>query len=151
MSTLSLHDALPIWARRRRPRSSRIGHQAVGVDRRRRHQLRAERGRGGLPGRRARKPAAVRTRGDAEVRSEEHTSELQSRENLVCRLLLEKRNRSGSFMRTLNRVWLELPPRLSEGSPAGHFAPRALRGGPSAAGTAAFAAATAPPGFRPCA
>src|SRR5690606_41556410 len=25
------------------------------------------------------------------VRSEEHTSELQSRENLVCRLLLEKR------------------------------------------------------------
>src|SRR5690606_40744148 len=28
-----------------------------------------------------------------EVRSEEHTSELQSRENLVCRLLLEKKNR----------------------------------------------------------
>src|SRR5690606_40410470 len=27
-------------------------------------------------------------------RSEEHTSELQSRENLVCRLLLEKKNRS---------------------------------------------------------
>src|SRR5690606_41101461 len=27
---------------------------------------------------------------DAEARSEEHTSELQSRENLVCRLLLEK-------------------------------------------------------------
>src|SRR5690606_41016133 len=26
------------------------------------------------------------------VRSEEHTSELQSRENLVCRLLLEKEN-----------------------------------------------------------
>src|SRR5690606_41796955 len=26
-------------------------------------------------------------------RSEEHTSELQSRENLVCRLLLEKKNR----------------------------------------------------------
>src|SRR5690606_40908415 len=26
-----------------------------------------------------------------EVRSEEHTSELQSRENLVCRLLLEKK------------------------------------------------------------
>src|SRR5436309_9812764 len=29
----------------------------------------------------------------AELRSEEHTSELQSRENLVCRLLLEKKNR----------------------------------------------------------
>src|SRR5690606_41584953 len=28
-------------------------------------------------------------------RSEEHTSELQSRENLVCRLLLEKKNNSG--------------------------------------------------------
>src|SRR5690606_42093268 len=28
------------------------------------------------------------------VRSEEHTSELQSRENLVCRLLLEKKNKT---------------------------------------------------------
>src|SRR5690606_40460136 len=28
--------------------------------------------------------------GQAQERSEEHTSELQSRENLVCRLLLEK-------------------------------------------------------------
>src|SRR5690606_39705428 len=27
------------------------------------------------------------------IKSEEHTSELQSRENLVCRLLLEKKNR----------------------------------------------------------
>src|SRR5690606_41617284 len=31
--------------------------------------------------------------GLASGRSEEHTSELQSRENLVCRLLLEKKNR----------------------------------------------------------
>src|SRR5690606_40642312 len=30
----------------------------------------------------------------AEKRSEEHTSELQSRENLVCRLLLEKKNKT---------------------------------------------------------
>src|SRR5436309_4468064 len=29
------------------------------------------------------------------TRSEEHTSELQSRENLVCRLLLEKKNGFG--------------------------------------------------------
>src|SRR5258707_10275966 len=29
------------------------------------------------------------------VRSEEHTSELQSRQYLVCRLLLEKKNTSG--------------------------------------------------------
>src|SRR5436309_14390220 len=32
------------------------------------------------------------SRGDDTKRSEEHTSELQSRENLVCRLLLEKKN-----------------------------------------------------------
>src|SRR5690606_40873445 len=31
--------------------------------------------------------------GDKDVRSEEHTSELQSRENLVCRLLLEKKKK----------------------------------------------------------
>src|SRR5690606_39947875 len=31
---------------------------------------------------------------DARYRSEEHTSELQSRENLVCRLLLEKKKTS---------------------------------------------------------
>src|SRR3712207_7484358 len=30
-------------------------------------------------------------RGDGQVRSEEHTSELQSRQYLVCRLLLEKK------------------------------------------------------------
>src|SRR5690606_40579990 len=30
-------------------------------------------------------------------RSEEHTSELQSRENLVCRLLLEKKKDSNAF------------------------------------------------------
>src|SRR3712207_7603854 len=30
--------------------------------------------------------------GELEVRSEEHTSELQSRQYLVCRLLLEKNN-----------------------------------------------------------
>src|SRR5690606_42053132 len=33
-----------------------------------------------------------RQHADAKARSEEHTSELQSRENLVCRLLLEKKN-----------------------------------------------------------
>src|SRR5690606_39665757 len=32
------------------------------------------------------------------VRSEEHTSELQSRENLVCRLLLEKKKNSKSIV-----------------------------------------------------
>src|SRR3989442_3837346 len=40
------------------------------------------------------------------TRSEEHTSELQSRPHLVCRLLLEKKKKSESF-RTRNAV----PPR----------------------------------------
>src|SRR2546430_17525543 len=35
-------------------------------------------------------------RGPATWRSEEHTSELQSQSNLVCRLLLEKKNTSPS-------------------------------------------------------
>src|SRR5438270_10488702 len=34
------------------------------------------------------------------VRSEEHTSELQSQSNLVCRLLLEKKNKSRLFADT---------------------------------------------------
>src|SRR2546430_8679943 len=35
----------------------------------------------------------LRTRPGSAGRSEEHTSELQSQSNLVCRLLLEKKNR----------------------------------------------------------
>src|SRR5436309_4611744 len=34
-----------------------------------------------------------------EARSEEHTSELQSRENLVCRLLLEKKKKQNARAR----------------------------------------------------
>src|SRR5688572_3872157 len=72
---LSLHDALPISVdrlvqrldrRRQRPHRPRPGLRRVGDD---------------LP---ALDP----------VRSEEHTSELQSQSNLVCRLLLEKKNRA---------------------------------------------------------
>src|SRR6266511_5765727 len=40
---------------------------------------------------------AIRCRERAE-RSEEHTSELQSRENLVCRLLLEKKKKTTSAL-----------------------------------------------------
>src|SRR3712207_8885905 len=47
--------------------------------------------RPGLRERRHR-PAAVPGLRSAAVRSEEHTSELQSRQYLVCRLLLEKKN-----------------------------------------------------------
>src|SRR5690606_41923226 len=58
-----------------------------------------ERGTGGL----TRAYHDCHARGRA-ARSEEHTSELQSRENLVCRLLLEKkklfrRHRSGLSLR----------------------------------------------------
>src|SRR5690606_41728693 len=89
--TLSLHDALPIWSAALRP-SRRRARPAVG----RRRRGRGSRcpwpgGRGAaLPGghrRVGRHPAAC------SLRSEEHTSELQSRENLVCRLLLEKKNK----------------------------------------------------------
>src|SRR6266571_9573930 len=65
--TLSLHDALPIWARgsrRGRGRPSPSASAGTGAD-------------GTTP--------------PAPVRSEEHTSELQSHVNLVCRLLLEKK------------------------------------------------------------
>src|SRR5436309_4595361 len=37
-------------------------------------------------------------------RSEEHTSELQSRENLVCRLLLEKKKRSTMIIKYLGEI-----------------------------------------------
>src|SRR3712207_7926757 len=79
--TLSLHDALPIsggttsspW---RRP-APRAWSRA--------------RARAARPGTRAVRDAP----GDG--RSEEHTSELQSRQYLVCRLLLEKKkNRKGA-------------------------------------------------------
>src|SRR5690606_41060328 len=40
-------------------------------------------------------------RSDPHRRSEEHTSELQSRENLVCRLLLEKKNRTPTHSESL--------------------------------------------------
>src|SRR6202043_3125630 len=54
-----------------------------------------------------------------EPRSEEHTSELQSRENLVCRLLLEKKNGQRP------RCWHAHPPRAPP--------PRARRAPPLAA------------------
>src|SRR5687768_18288560 len=46
-------------------------------------------------------------------RSEEHTSELQSRLHLVCRLLLEKKNRAGQpvvdrLAERLPRDWLDV-------------------------------------------
>src|SRR2546430_7020784 len=39
-------------------------------------------------------PSSRRAQGRAHRRSEEHTSELQSQSNLVCRLLLEKKKKT---------------------------------------------------------
>src|SRR2546429_2939542 len=50
-----------------------------------------------------REPGTRRTRGLARGRSEEHTSELQSRLHLVCRLLLEKKKTAPHVQRHVNR------------------------------------------------
>src|SRR3712207_9304358 len=76
--TLSLHDALPISPGRVQDSPLRPAREGRGVGRRR---LAAARGR---LARGARGRVGAR-------RSEEHTSELQSRQYLVCRLLLEKK------------------------------------------------------------
>src|SRR3712207_8037526 len=73
--TLSLHDALPICERR----STSPYRQGLPVlPRRQRPGSRGDR----------RGPGSRHLR-----RSEEHTSELQSRQYLVCRLLLEKKKK----------------------------------------------------------
>src|SRR3712207_7338012 len=71
--TLSLHDALPIShdVEQRLPRRPGRRHEVL--------DLHGRVATGGV--------SAV----DLEPRSEEHTSELQSRQYLVCRLLLEKK------------------------------------------------------------
>src|SRR5947209_13622884 len=68
--TLSLHDALPIYAF-----STRVDQLADAVRRLEEMEVGAE------------QLATL----ERELRSEEHTSELQSRQYLVCRLLLEKK------------------------------------------------------------
>src|SRR2546430_10242942 len=40
----------------------------------------------------------------SERRSEEHTSELQSQSNLVCRLLLEKKQQNTSYLRSISAL-----------------------------------------------
>src|SRR5690606_42151190 len=73
-SSLSLHDALPIFAGMHVLVGTLLAHHVTLV------------AAGGEVG-----AAGVDQR--ALDRSEEHTSELQSRENLVCRLLLENKQR----------------------------------------------------------
>src|SRR3712207_7026473 len=80
ISTLSLHAALPF---------SPPHHYQPVLDRLRRHRLRHHHH---PVGRRRRRPPRRES-----VRSEEHTSELQSRQYLVCRLLLEKKNNRKTY------------------------------------------------------
>src|SRR3712207_9073126 len=78
--TLSLHDALPI-----------SGHQ-VCLAREAAVQWVGEDRRVVMPERVLALPMTfARCSHDPDLRSEEHTSELQSRQYLVCRLLLEKK------------------------------------------------------------
>src|SRR2546430_8808764 len=83
--TLSLHDALPIsfWP-----------HEVPALCniRRTRPCLRKCSGRNGAPSANPHLERERNLRRLAIYRSEEHTSELQSQSNLVCRLLLEKKN-----------------------------------------------------------
>src|SRR3712207_7647325 len=81
--TLSLHDALPISA------ASGLSAERLRMDVTAENLANAQTTRGvdGQPYRR--KVVVLQEEG----RSEEHTSELQSRQYLVCRLLLEKKKK----------------------------------------------------------
>src|SRR3712207_8380869 len=72
--TLSLHDALPIFNRAPRPMLLKV----PGIGPRSADRILAAR-------------RETRFHDLSQLRSEEHTSELQSRQYLVCRLLLEKK------------------------------------------------------------
>src|SRR3989475_3573863 len=48
--------------------------------------------------------SVIRPKDHAIVRSEEHTSELQSQSNLVCRLLLEKKKKKTTCRNKLRRL-----------------------------------------------
>src|SRR5436305_10351933 len=79
--TLSLHDALPIYISGPQVDTIRNVSRADGI-----------RGRSKLSDSPSINPAhACRALSIRRGRSEEHTSELQSRPHLVCRLLLEKK------------------------------------------------------------
>src|SRR5690625_6051937 len=92
--TLSLHDALPILPKFRAPPDARRADPAVSST------LFASSESSRQPGRRAPGQREQPTR-----RSEEHTSELQSRGHLVCRLLLEKKNKRSRQLNTLIHIY----------------------------------------------
>src|SRR5688572_32192847 len=94
-STLSLHDALPIL------RLAVVAHDPVGVELGDRVGAARIEGRG-LALRRLLHQAIELGRGG--LRSEEHTSELQSQSNLVCRLLLEKKKTDPLVQRLVDHI-----------------------------------------------
>src|SRR5947209_10397880 len=81
--TLFLHDALPIWGRSPGRSVGRYTGRSRGVG--------GSRPLGSPGGRSMSGPSVGCLPGSREARSEEHTSELQSRQYLVCRLLPEKK------------------------------------------------------------
>src|SRR5437870_11328960 len=90
---LSLHDALPIFALELAqpldatlPQRDQIGPALVALEQALERLLELD-----VVGRQRQEPLLVADRLLRLVRSEEHTSELQSRGHLVCRLLLEKK------------------------------------------------------------
>src|SRR3712207_8639598 len=87
--TLSLHDALPISRPRRHGAGGGAG--AGRRARRARRERAAVAAGGGMTTHRADVVVAGAGHNALICRSEEHTSELQSRQYLVCRLLLEKK------------------------------------------------------------
>src|SRR3712207_7585670 len=58
------------------------------------------------------KPVSGLTMKRCETRSEEHTSELQSRQYLVCRLLLEKKKKHSTLLNDLSNHQRPTPPSL---------------------------------------
>src|SRR5204862_4451363 len=94
--TLSLHDALPILTVETEAKySGYIAQQERQIDRLRnseRRQIPGDFAFRTIPGI-SREVGEKLERVRPELRSEEHTSELQSRRDLVCRLLLEKKKK----------------------------------------------------------
>src|SRR5690606_41394394 len=90
---LSLHDALPIstraWVSAKRASSAAIKTSHISASSR--PPVTATPLMAPISGRSKPRMAAIMSSAAILSRSEEHTSELQSRENLVCRLLLEKK------------------------------------------------------------
>src|SRR5687768_17773299 len=68
------------------------------------HRAAVRSGSGDDRARRVRRCCGPRRSGSGRTRSEEHTSELQSRLHLVCRLLLEKKKKTKHAIETRSKI-----------------------------------------------